>query len=373
MSEKRFIEIYNQASEYFYNNRNNKNQKSKHWESYNLKKFTLDNLINFRNLNNSKDSMLSAGLDDQDDAFSFKLYSEITNKISESYVLKNLPKKNIGNSNLLIPYKDALVDYNKLIHIYWFWIIENKILKNKKITNICEIGGGFGSFSELFIKNFSIKTFLIDLPEANLMSAYYLKQLFPQKNFYLFDNYKKKEFLSKSDFDENDIIILPPNCNIDKKILIDFFINTRSMMEMNFDVIKSYFDFIHQYLIDGGYFLNINKYEKCSVGYPIRIAEYPYDMNWKVIISEPTFSQKSIHFLLTQRSYKKDEINISKELNNIKISGSKYFDKYPYYSTRFVIFKNILRKILIIIFGPKFLNYIGNFLLKVGTKLERIK
>ena len=368
MNEKRLIDIYNETSKYFYSNQNNTNQKSKHWKKYNLKEFTLDNLINFRN-----DGKLSGGLDDQNDKFTFKLYSEIINQISELYVLNNLPKKNIGNSNVLIPYKDVLVDYNKLIHIYWFWIIENKILKNTKINNICEIGGGFGSFSELFIKNYNTKTFLIDLPEANLMSTYYLKELFPQKKFYLFDNYKKNEILSKLDFDENDIIILPPNCNIDKKIKINFFINTRSMMEMNFNIIKSYFDFIHQYLVDDGYFLNINRYEKTSVGHPIRISEYPYDKNWKVIISEPSFNQNWVHFLLTQRSFKKDEMNIFEELNNIKIMGRKFYGKYIDYNPIFIKSKKILRKILIITFGSKFLNYIGNFLFKIGTKLKNLK
>ncbi len=99
------------------------------------------------------------------------------------------------------------------------------------------------------------------------------------------------------------------------------------MMEMNFDVIRSYFDFIHQYLIDDGYFLNINRYEKTSVGHPIRISEYPYDKNWKVIISEPSFNQNWIHFLLAQRSFKKDEINIFEELNNIKITRQNYESK----------------------------------------------
>jgi len=368
MDEKRLIDIYKEASKYFYVIQNNTNQKSKHWERYNLKEFTLDNLINFRN-----DGKLSGGLDDQNDNFTFKKYSEIINQISEQYVLNNLPKKNIGNSNVIIPYKDVLVDYNKLIHIYWFWIIENKILKNTKINNICEIGGGFGSFSELFIKNYDTKTFLIDLPEANLMTTYYLKELYPQKKFYLFDDYKKNEFLSKLDFDKYDIIILPPNCNIDKKIKIDFFINTRSMMEMNFDVIESYFDFIHQYLIDDGYFLNINRYEKTSVGYPIRISEYPYDKNWKVIISEPSFNQNWVHFLLAQRSFKKDELNIFEELNNIKIMGRKFYGMHIDHYPRFIKLKKILRKILIIIFGSKLLNYIGNFLFKIGTKLKNLK
>jgi hypothetical protein len=78
MIEKRLIEIYNEASKYLYINQNNTNQKSKHWERYNLKKFTLDNLINFRN-----DEGLSSGLDDQNDTFTFKLYSLIVNRTSE--------------------------------------------------------------------------------------------------------------------------------------------------------------------------------------------------------------------------------------------------------------------------------------------------
>ena len=76
---------------------------------------------------------------------------------------------------ILFLIKKFFVDYNKLIHIYWFWLLENKILKNNKVNNVCEIGGGFGSLAELFLKNYNAKFILIDLPEANLMSAYYLK------------------------------------------------------------------------------------------------------------------------------------------------------------------------------------------------------
>ena len=346
------IEIYKEASKYFYSNQNYTNQKSKHWKKYYSKEFSFDNVINFRN-----DRRLSEGLDDQNDNYTSKLYSKIINQIPESYVLNNLPKKNIGNSEFLIQYKDVFIDYNKLIHIYWFWVIENRIIKNNKINNICEIGGGFGSFSELFIKNYNTKIFLVDLPEANLISTFYLKEFFPKKKFYLFNDYKKNEFLSKLDFEENDIIILPPNCKIDKKIKIDFFINTRSFMEMNFDVIKSYFDFIHQYLIDDGYFLNINRYEKIFDEYPIRISEYPYDINWKVLISKSSFNQKWIHFLLTQRSFNKNDSNIFEELKNIKIIGRKFYSSY---NARFMH----LKKILIFIFGSKFINLVRKFLNK---------
>ena len=109
------------------------------------------------------------------------------------------------------------------------------------------------------------------------------------------------------------------------------------MMEMNFDVIKSYFDFIHKYLSDDGFFLNINRYSKRSVGHPIRIAEYPYDKNWKVLISESSVNQPWIHFLLTQRSFKKNKINIFEELNNIKIIASKFYDSDTDFNGKFFI------------------------------------
>ena len=130
IDEKKLIEIYKEASKYFYSNQNNANQRSIHWQSYFLEEVTLDNLINFRKGHINKfDGKLSVGLDDQNDNFTFKLYSEIINQTSESYILNNLLQKNIGNSDVLIKYKDVFVDYNKLIHIYWFKIIKIKFLK----------------------------------------------------------------------------------------------------------------------------------------------------------------------------------------------------------------------------------------------------
>ena len=96
-------------------------------------------------------------------------------------------------------------------------------------------------------------------------------------------------------------------------------------MEMDFSVVSKYFDLIHAHIAQNGYFLNVNRYEKRSVGYPIRIAEYPYDANWKVLISKPSFSQKHIHQLLTQRVSNPSLGNINKELNSISKIGKKYY------------------------------------------------
>ena len=42
---------------------------------------------------------------------------------------------------------------------------------------------------KIFIKNYNTKLISIDLPEANLLSSYYLKETFPEKKLYLFENY----------------------------------------------------------------------------------------------------------------------------------------------------------------------------------------
>lgn len=233
-----------------------------------------------------------------------------------------------------------------------------KYVLNKNIKSFCEIGGGFGSLQELVIKNYNIKLLSIDLPEANLMNTYYLKNNFPNKKFYLYDDYLKKNFFTYKDFIKNDIIILPPNCKIDNKINIDLFINTRSMMEMNYNIIKKYFNFIHKHISKNGYFLNINRYEKTSVGYPIRIHEYPYDNNWKVIKSKSSFNQNWIHFLLTKREVSDSKCNIKNELKLIEKIGKKYYGKYLDKTGDFIVIKNFLKIVIKYFLGENFLNFV---------------
>ena len=152
----------------------------------------------------------------------------------------------------------------------------------------------------------------------------------------------------------------------------DFFINTRSMMEMNKKVIGEYFNFIHNYSTNNSFFLNINRYEKKSVGYPIRISEYPYDKYWRVLISKPSYKQKWIHFLMTQRIINENQSNIFQELNSIKIVEKSFYNKFNDDSIFFLKLKRNLRKIIKKLFGITILRYIGIFLFKIGEKLKNI-
>ena len=94
------------------------------------------------------------------------------------------------------------------------------------------------------------------------------------------------------------------------------------MMEMNFKVIRSYFNLIHNHIAENGFFFNVNRYFKDTVGHPIELHNYPYDDFWKVILSAPSWNQNHIHQLITQRSKKKD-ISIKNEIKNINKLSKK--------------------------------------------------
>ena len=308
MINKKLIEIYNLSQKDF---PKYQNQKSVIWEDVlNGKNFEDENnLINFR-----KNRKLSEGVDD---AINLQNTIGIIEKLElfdPEFLKKNLPIKNVGNSNMTKNLIGFYFDYGIIHHLKWFEDISKIIPKNLKV--ICEIGGGYGSLSRVILNNFESKYIMIDLPEMNLLSAFYLKEHFPNKNFYLYDDYLKDP--SSKNIDNFDIFILPPWCVFNKNLKIDFFINARSMMEMNMEIVKKYFDLIHRHVSDEGFFLNINRYEKIVNNKKICIHEYPYDNNWDVIISKQSFLQEHIHFLLTQRKSKNFKNNIKDEIKKIK-------------------------------------------------------
>ena len=149
-----------------------------------------------------------------------------------------------------------------------------------------EIGGGFGSFARIILNNKNVKYFLIDLPEANLISNYIFNYLFLEKRIFNYSDFKKIGL--EKNVENYDIFILPPRILDTKNINYDFIINTRSFMEMNKKIIKEYFDLIQKKL-GIMVFLNINRYMKSTVKEEIRFSDYPYDNFWDKEISEKVF------------------------------------------------------------------------------------
>jgi len=310
--------------------------KSWHWKRYDLRKklYQKSNLFNFRN------NKLSEGLDDQNTTQNIKIfYLKLKKKIKEKFIIKNLLEKNVGNLKNFFTYKRKILDFGQLFFIYWLFLLKKNI---KKLNLICEIGSGYGGFAEKILSNYpGSKYLIIDLPEANFLSSYFLSKHFPNKKILLAYE-KNREVIYKSDFNKYDIIIIPPWFKVEG-VKFDLFINTRSMMEMDKEIIFKYFEFIQNNISEKGYFFNVNRYFKDTVKKPLKLIDYPYDNNWNTLISQPSFQQKHIRILLTQRS-KNPKKSIQKELKKLKKITEKYFlkkkkNKMPFYKNIYYLLK----------------------------------
>ena len=333
-----------------------------HWDNYykeNKKFYNLDNLINFR-----KNQILSEGLDDAINLQnSFDLLEALKN-FDGNFLRKHLPEKNVGNCHYSLNILGYWFDYGMIHSLKWYEEIE-KYIKNDSV--ILEIGGGFGSLARIIINDKKCKYFLIDLPEANLISNYYLQNYFPEKKIFNYSDYKDK--LLEDVIQNFDIFILPPGTLDKQNIKFDFIINSRSFMEMNKKIIKEYFNLIQSKVKSDGYFLNINRYLKSTVGEDIKFDEYPYDNLWNVEISKKSFLQDHMHFLLVQRQI--NEGNIKNELLKLKNSNKKY--KSPIFGGLRLIKRYIKRfvwltvkTILINLIPKKFLKKLGKVIYNIS-------
>ena len=306
----------------------------------------------------------------------------LINICGESFILKNLIKKNIGNCPIAYKYKEVYYDLYNLCHLKYFYDLSNKIFQKDILPrNVIEIGGGFGVLADYLIKNFKLKYISIDLPEANLLTSWYLNQSQNNKKMFLVDDYLKEGSISKKLFNNYDIFILPPNIKIEDDVMIDLFINIRSMMEMDFSIVKKYFNLIHKHVSPNGYFYNINRYvsnrnlfndkKRMAIG-ASDLSDYPYDENWEVIMSETSYKHFHMHTLITQRKTDNITKSIKSELKKIE-KISKRFNQNSIF-LRGLRLKNFLKKwtiFLILIFLRKFFSEKNEK--KINENLRKIK
>jgi len=344
--EKIFISFEKANEDYEYS------QKSLHWKKLNNQFYKE---VKKKGLKNFRKNKLSRGLDDEGKMFftNEKLLNLI-DKCGKKFIDK-YSECEIGNPNFY-EFNGRKYNMNDLYNINFLYQVQNFMKKPPRY--ILEIGGGYGSLAAKLKKFYKdSKIILIDLPEANLLQTYYISSCFEKCNIFTYEDFKikKNNVLQKEDFNNFDFVALPPWC-IEKLGLnnsVDLVINTRSMMEMNMKTIKNYFDNIHKFLKSDGIFYNVNKYEKTTSGDIIKISNYPYDDNWEVLSSFPSWSQPNLHEIVTKRSPIKTEQvkNILSRLpkENLHI-GKIYFHKILIRKMLDFIFyfipKKILKKIL---------------------------
>ena len=262
-------------------------------------------------------------------------------KLCEKYqidkILKLFPDENnnVGNSKNYYSYQNKIISYGDIFSVNFYFEIEKYFLNKKNI--ILEIGGGYGGLARIVSNNQNCTYVLIDLPETNLISSYYLKSHFPNSKFLLYEKYKINSNINIQDYD---FVILPP-WSLNKNISFDFCINIRSMMEMDVLSINKYFKYIQENLKNDGYFLNVNRYFSNDNNYNFYFNKFPYDKNWTVVKTDTSWIQKDIHLLLTRRTLNSlDEINKLMKKLEIFIKNRISYKANIYYKIK-ILLKNL--------------------------------
>lgn len=307
---------------------------SKHWKERNeIKRAQFFNLLN-KNIKSleefRKDKFLSKGLDDAVDTQNIpSAFFKLAEKHGAERCLNFFQERNVGQSDKSIYLFKKFIDYHEIFLVDYAIKLEDYFFKEKEKEKpiICEIGGGYGALARMITSNQNCKYILIDLPETNILSSYYLEEHFngtDKKILHFCD--LDKSLLSAEDIQSFDIIIIPPSVEFAENLFVDLFINTRSFMEMNLSTVEKYFNLIQTNISSNGFFLNINRYHKSTSNEANMIAHYPYDLNWMIISSEKAFMQDWIHLLLTKRvnevnQHFCDELKYLKEYSNKHITS----------------------------------------------------
>jgi putative sugar O-methyltransferase len=215
------------------------------------------------------------------------------------YVTKNLECE-VGNPQYCV-HNSMKLNTNDLYNIYDCWQATRLI--NAPCENVLEIGGGFGGLSNKLLNNLPIKKLiLVDLYENLLLQHYYLSSLHKNKKIIFIND--ANSFSSVSEFDI--LLVTPDFCsNILTSFKYDLIVQTRGFSEMNKSFVKYYFDIIQTQLKDDGFlYLGSERYVAYRGVEVMRIRDYPFDNNWNIIISQPTWLTTQGHDFLLKRSFK---------------------------------------------------------------------
>ena len=207
------------------------------------------------------------------------LYHKLS-ELSDLKILSNSTDVNIGNPNYL-NYRNQFLSERFLNQIYYISQIKNNIDLNLNNQNIfLEVGPGFGSLTKLLKNNYKKSKFiLIDLPEINILSYFFLQTSFPDAKICLSNDLSDNQDL----IDENylkryDILILDQNdLKKIKSNLIDCTINTRSLGEMSISDQDFYIENIEK--VTKRYFYSVNRFKHDNVLFSSTNGYYEFKLS----------------------------------------------------------------------------------------------
>ena len=87
---------------------------------------------------------------------------------------------------------------------------------------------------------------------------------------------------------------------------------------MNKENIDFYFDSIQTSLKAGGIFACFNRYEKLVGNFINKFLNYPFDNDWKSLMSQSSFFQPHIHQLILKRMKKNSGSDFKESLRKIQ-------------------------------------------------------
>jgi hypothetical protein len=206
------------------------------------------------------------------------------------------------------------VNLHDIKNIYFSWqIFRVAKIYLKKSAMIVDIGGGFGGMlakmKDLFPDS---KCIMFDLPEVNVCQTYYLSQRYPNARILGF-----KDFVQRGPaiFDEKADFLVLPGWLIQEMPddTVDLVANSSSMMEMSPEVIDFYFSQIQRKVPVGGLFACCNRYMKLTA-----FKNYPYDDQWRTIVSQTSIFQPQMHELIVERTETPQAFPVKEALKSLE-------------------------------------------------------
>ena len=262
----------------------------------------LESLMNFRNskiefssdlLKNNNIDNLKTRLNKLKALRIFILYHKVAELIDDDVII-NITDNNIGNANF-IHYRKQIINERLLRQGYFFsQIRKNTNLDETNVNIFCDIGPGYGMLPSILKKEFPFSKFiLVDLPEINILSYFFLKNIFPKSKICLSHEIENKTVINKELINQYDFMILEQDDlkKLEDKV-VDCAINTASLGEMS-KVDQDYY--IHQIeRFTKKYFYSVNRHRSDNIYFSSTKGYYDFQLDneiWKIKLYKfsPTF------------------------------------------------------------------------------------
>ena len=173
-------------------------------------------------------------------------------------------------------------------HVYWNFYLHSVSAHHLKqgARYYCEIGAGNGNLAALFHHYNNMHCVVIDLPETILLSATYLKSLFPNATLLLPNEVRtlNEEVFEKFVF----IFLTPSQIGILPSKAFDICVNLVSMQEMTHSQIAEYFLLIQRIGREQTLFCCAYRMEEVPSlnERPIRALEFPFNSKNEILVDE---------------------------------------------------------------------------------------